>query len=63
MSPVGLLDIGEDPAHLVLGFDDEHAEPRNEDMVHLSCTVLQLKRDGIQQVMVERTEVLARDAM
>lgn len=47
---------------MVLCFDDEYAEPRNEDVVNLSCAVLQLKRDVIHQVIVGRTEVCPRDA-
>jgi hypothetical protein len=61
LSPVGLLGIGEDPALVVLGFDDEHAEPRNEDVVNLSCAVLQPKRDVIHQVIVGRTEIRPRN--
>lgn len=61
LSPVGLLRIGENPALVVLGFDDEHAEPRNEDVVNLSCSVLQPKRDVIHQVIVGRIEIRSRD--
>jgi hypothetical protein len=31
LSPVRLFRITEDPTLVVLGLDDEHAEPRNED--------------------------------
>ena len=62
LSPVSLLRIGEDPTLVVLGLDDEHAEPRNEDVVNLSCTVLQLKRDVIHQVIVGRPKFPPRDA-
>ncbi len=62
LSPVRLLSVAEDPALVVLGFDDEHAKPRNEDVVNLSCTVLQLKRDVIHQVIVGRSKVRPRDA-
>jgi len=61
LSPIGLLRIGEDPALVVLGFDDENAEPRNEDVVNLSCAVPQPKRDVIHQVIVGRTEIRSRN--
>src|SRR5438046_6483989 len=32
LSPVRLLRVGEDPTLVVLGLDDEHSEPRNEDV-------------------------------
>lgn len=48
LSPLGLLRVGEDPALVVLSFDNEYAEPRNEDVVNLSCTVFELKGDVIQ---------------
>ena len=62
LSPIRLLSIGEDPALVVFGFDNEHAEPRNEDMVNLSGTVLHLKRDVIHQVIVGRPKSPPRDA-
>jgi len=62
LSPVRLLRVGEDPTLVVLGLDDEHAEPRNEDVINLGCAVLQLKGDVIHQVIVRRTEVRQRDA-
>ena len=62
LSPASLLRVGEDPTLIVLGFDNEHAEPRNEDMINLGCAVLHLKRDVIHQVIVRRTEVHPRDA-
>ncbi len=62
LSPVRLIRVGEDPSFVVLGLDDEHAEPRNEDVINLSCSVVHLKGDVIHQVIVRRTEVRQRDA-
>ena len=62
LSPIRLIRVGEDPSFVVLGLDDEHAEPRNEDVINLSCSVTHLKGDVIHQVIVRRTEVRQRDA-
>ena len=35
LSPVRLLRVAEDPALIVLGFDDEHAEPGDENVINL----------------------------
>ena len=42
---------------MVLRFDDEHAEPGDEDVVYLGRTVLQPQRDMIHQVIGRGTEV------
>src|SRR5438046_10628689 len=61
LSPVRLLRVGEDPTLVVLGLDDEHSEPRNEDVINLGCAVLQLEGDVIHQVIVRKTEVRLHD--
>ena len=62
LSPARLISVCEYPSFVVLGLDDEHAEPRNEDVINLGCAVLHLKGDVIHQVIVRRTEVRQRDA-
>jgi len=62
LSPLRLSRVGEDPTLVVLGLDDEHTEPGNENVVNLSRPVLQLKGDVIHQVIFRRTEVPPRNA-
>src|SRR5207244_3913602 len=52
---------GRVPTLVVLGLDDEHSEPRNEDVINLGCAVLQLEGDVIHQVIVRKTEVRLHD--
>ncbi len=58
LGPTGVIRVREDPAFVVLCFDHEDAKSRNEDVVNLSCAILQLKGDVIHQVVVRGTEVL-----
>ena len=58
LSPTSLIHVREDPALVVLGFDDEDAKPRDEDVVNLSCAIAQLEGDVIHQVVIRRKEVL-----
>ncbi|MDM4769970.1 hypothetical protein QT386_07160 [Solimonas sp. SE-A11] len=62
LSPVRLTRVGEYPSFVVLDLDDENTEPRNENVINLSCTVVHLKGNVIHQMIVRRTEVRQRDA-
>ena len=57
LSPGFVFRIGKNPTLIVLRFDNEHAEPRNEDVINLGCTVLHLKCHMIHQMIIGRTEL------
>ncbi|MBV6518910.1 MAG: hypothetical protein HCAMLNBO_01654 [Candidatus Brocadia fulgida] len=62
LSPSRLLRVGEDPTLVVLSLNDEHTEPRDENVINLGCAILQPKGDMIHQVIVRRTEVRLHNA-
>ena len=57
LCPGCLLWVREDPALVVFSLYNEYAKPRNEDMIHLSGSVLEAKSYIVQQVIVRRCEV------
>ncbi len=61
LSPVPLRRVGEEPALVVLGLDDEYAESRDKDVINLGCTVLHPKGDVIHQVIVRRIKGFQND--
>jgi len=62
LSPGLLTRIGEDPAIVILGFDNKHAEARNEDVIDLRRTVIHLNGDVVHQVIIGRAEMTQQDA-
>lgn len=62
LSPVALHRVGKYPTLVVLSFDDEDAEFRNEDVIDLGCPVFHPKGDVVHQVIIRKTEVSHHEA-
>ena len=62
LGPVLVLRVGEEPTLVVLGFKDENAEPGNEDVINLGCSVLHRQGDVIHQVIIRKTKGGLHDA-
>lgn len=59
LRPIGPFRVGEDPAFVVFGFDDEDAESGDKYVIHLRAAVLLRKGDVVQQVIVGWPEASA----
>ena len=58
LSPVRLIRAGKNPSLVLLVLNDENAEPRNKNVINLSCAVLHAKSDMIHQILLRYELIL-----